>query len=299
MHARFAFAAFAALGALPGLAHAQSATAMAKTQGKFAPEDSVFEGDYVTIGVGALAQPSYEGSDHQSILVLPVVQGRVWGVTLSPRQTGLALDFIPAPKNRKFGFSLGPIVSYSGNRAHDIDDPVVEAAGRLKVTWDMGVATGVTAYKLFDQYDSLALTADIKWNINGASNGMVFDPALSYFTPVSRAALVTFGISAEHVDSNWGRYYFSVTPGQSAASGLPIYTAHSGWTSVGLNLLGAYDLDNNLLNGGFAIFALGSYSKLLGDAKDTPYTSIRGSSNQWTIGAGVAYTFGFDHGHKK
>jgi MipA family protein len=101
---------------------------------------------------------------------------------------------------------------------------------------------------------------------------------------------VSLGLSAEHVDGNWGNYYFSVTPAQSMASGLPIYFAHSGWTSAGANILGAYDLDGNLLNGGFALFALGSYTKLLGDAKDTPYTSIRGSDNQWTLGAGVAYT---------
>jgi outer membrane scaffolding protein for murein synthesis (MipA/OmpV family) len=298
MHARLAFAALAAVGMLPGLAHAQSATALAKTQSKFAPEDSVFEGDYVTIGAGVEGAASYEGSDHMNASVLPVVQGRIGGITITPRASGLALDLIPIAKNPKIGFSLGPVVDYSTNRAHDIHDSVVEAAGPLKVSWDLGVATGATVYRLFDKYDSLSLTADIKWNINGASNGMVVDPALSYLTPLSRAALVSIGISAEHVDGNWGRYYFSVTPDQSAMSGLPIYAAHSGWTSVGANILGAYDLDKNLLNGGFALFALGSYSKLLGDAKDTPYTSIRGSSNQWSIGAGVAYTFGFGR-HKK
>ena len=61
--------------------------------------------------------------------------------------------------------------------------------------------------------------------------------------------------------------------------------------SVGAQLLLGWDLDNNLLNGGLALFAVGGYSKLLGDAADTPFTAERGSANQWLAGAGIAYTF--------
>jgi outer membrane scaffolding protein for murein synthesis (MipA/OmpV family) len=33
------------------------------------------------------------------------------------------------------------------------------------------------------------------------------------------------------------------------------------------------------------------YSRLLGDAADTPYTAERGSANQFIAGLGVGYTF--------
>jgi outer membrane scaffolding protein for murein synthesis (MipA/OmpV family) len=82
-----------------------------------------------------------------------------------------------------------------------------------------------------------------------------------------------------------------VTPVQSAASGLPVYNARKGWDSVGGGLLVGVDLDGNLLNGGFAVFAAGGYSKMLKSGKNTPYTSIRGDADQWVGGVGVAYTF--------
>ena len=56
-------------------------------------------------------------------------------------------------------------------------------------------------------------------------------------------------------------------------------------------VLAGLDFDGDLTNGGLAAFAIGGYSRMLGDAKRTPLTSIRGDADQWTIGAGLAFTF--------
>ncbi|MEO6091412.1 MAG: MipA/OmpV family protein [Novosphingobium sp.] len=279
---RFIAAATLAASALPAVAQAQTETA---------PAHSALDGDYLTIGAGAIYGPSYEGSDDQVVTGFPIVTGRLAGIDITPRPGGIALDLIPDGKDPKFGFSLGPVVTYSRDRRSNIKDPVVRAAGRLKSAIDVGFNAGVTAYKLLNAYDSVTLSTDVRWNVNSASKGMVVTPSLTYATPLSRAALVTVGITAKHVDGDYARYYYSVTPAQSAASGLPVFGARGGWASVGVNALAGYDLDGDVLNGGFALFALGRYSKLLNDAKTTPYTSIRGDDSQWTIGGGVAYTF--------
>jgi len=39
------------------------------------------------------------------------------------------------------------------------------------------------------------------------------------------------------------------------------------------------------------VVGFGGYSKLLNDAKRTPFTSLRGDADQWVGGLGVAYTF--------
>ena len=52
-----------------------------------------------------------------------------------------------------------------------------------------------------------------------------------------------------------------------------------------------FDLDRNALNGGWTLFGVGGYSRLLGDAADTPYTALRGSPNQFITGLGVGYSF--------
>ncbi|MCB2077287.1 MAG: MipA/OmpV family protein [Novosphingobium sp.] len=263
----------------------------ANAQTAVAPEESVLDGDHLTIGAGVIYGPSYEGSDDFVATPVPVVQGRLAGISITPRPGGVALDMIPDGDEPEIGFSLGPVATFSGNRRNQVKDPVVRSAGKLKETIELGVNGGVTFYKLLHDYDSLTVSADVKWDVNGAHGGMVAVPQVSYLTPLSRAAFVNISLSATHDDDDHADYYYSVSPAQSAASGLPTYQAKGGWTKASAAFLGGYDLDGNILNGGFAIFVLGNYSRLMNDAKANPYTAIRGDADQWTIGAGVGYTF--------
>ena len=80
-------------------------------------------------------------------------------------------------------------------------------------------------------------------------------------------------------------------PQQSAASGLPLYQAHGGWASIGATVLVGYSLKGDLRKKGLSLFAVGSYSRLLNDARDNPYTAIRGTPNQWVGGGGLAVMF--------
>lgn len=253
--------------------------------------DTALEGDYLTVGVGGVYNPSYRGSDDYVVTPVPVVQGRYKGIDINPRAGGVALDFIPDGEDAKIGFSLGPVATYSGNRARQIKDNVVKRTGKLDDAVELGVTAGLTAYKLLNAYDQLSLSADVRWDVAGSYKGMVWSPSLTYVTPLSKGSLVTLNVSAHHGDNKFNRYYYSVNTGQSLASGLPVYGAKKGWDSFNVGVLGAYDLDGNLLNGGFALFAVGSYGKMLNDGKDTPYTRIRGDADQWIGGLGIGYTF--------
>jgi len=258
-----------------------------------APEGSVLDGDHITIGAGGVYGPSYEGSDDYVFSPFPIVQGKIRGVSITPRAGGVALDLVGHPDGAKVGFSLGPVASYSGTRKRQIKDDVVRSTGKLKDAIDVGVSSGFTVYKLLSDYDSLTFSADAKWNVNKAHRGTVITPQVSYATPVSRGALVVVGASVKHVDDDYADYYYSVTPGQSAASGgvLPTYQARGGWVSFGGNALVGVDLDGDLTNGGLAVFAVGSYNRLMNDAKRTPFTSVRGDADQFFGGLGVAFTF--------
>ena len=264
-------------------------TAFAQTA--VAPESSVFDGDHITIGAGVIYGPSYDGSDDYVASPVPVIQGSIQGVAITPRPGGIALDLIPDGDDPQIGFSFGPVAALSSNRNSQIKDPVVRSAGKLKKAIELGANGGVTFYKLLHGYDSLTVSADAKWDVNGAHSGMTVSPQVSYFTPLSRAALVTLSISAKHVDDDYADYYYSVSPAQSAASGLPLYQAQGGWDSMSIGAFGGYDLSGNALDGGLAVFVLGNYSRMLNDAKNTPYTAIRGEADQWTVGAGIGYTF--------
>lgn len=82
-----------------------------------------------------------------------------------------------------------------------------------------------------------------------------------------------------------------MNPAQSAASGLPQFVADSGWHKVGGNVALGFDLDGDFGNGGFVVALLGGYTRMLGDAKRTPYTALRGDADQWSAAAGIGYVF--------
>ena len=58
-----------------------------------------------------------------------------------------------------------------------------------------------------------------------------------------------------------------------------------------MNLLLGIDLDGDVTNGGLGVIVLGGYSRVLGDAADTPFTDIRGSKDQFIGAVGIGYTF--------
>lgn len=255
------------------------------------PAENVLDGDHLMVGVGAVYVPSYRGSNDYVVTPIPLVRGKFKGIDINPRIAGVALDFVPDDKESGIGFSLGPVATVSFNRARRIGDDVVRAAGKLDPAIEVGASAGITKYRVLHEYDSLTLSTDVKWDVNGAHKGMVVSPAISYATPLSPALVAVVAVSARHVDDDFARYYYSVTPEQSAASGLPVYGAKGGWDSANASLLLGYDLSGDVRDGGLSLFGVANYSRMLNDGKDTPFTSLRGSADQFVVGAGVAYTF--------
>lgn len=255
-----------------------------------ASEPSVFDGDYLSIGAGAAYGPSYAGSDDYVLYPVPLVQGSFHGVGIDPRSGGLALDFIPDP-DKGTGFNLGVAARVRMDRAHKIKDPVVRSLGKLDTAVEVGPTAGATIAQVLNPYDSLTFTADALWDLAGAHKGMVVDPSVSYFTPLSRGIAASLSLSAEYADGKFADYYYTISPAGSAASGLPVFNAGSGFTRAGANLLLGFDLDGNLENGGLALVLVGGYSRMLGDAKRSPVTSIRGSADQWLGAVGLGFTF--------
>lgn len=256
-------------------------------------EGSVFDGDWLTVGVGALYSPSYEGSDDYVLSPLPLVQGSLGGVAISPRAAGIALDFIP-DGDKPVNFNLGVAARLNRNRALQIEDPVVSAYGKLETAIEVGPSVGLSFPALLNPYDSLTLSVDALWDVAGAHEGMSISPVVTYFTPVSRGAAISLSLSARTVDDDYAAYYYSVPVAPAAvpvADRLPVFAANGGFDKVGATLLVGVDFDGNLANGGLAGFLLGGHSRMVGDGADTPFTALRGSRSQWLIGAGIGYTF--------
>lgn len=256
-----------------------------------ARQQTAFDGDYLTVGVGGAFGPSYEGSDEYVFFPAGAVMGRIAGIGIAPRAAGIALDFINDPTGEKVSLQFGPVVRTRFDRNRQIKDPAIYALGKKNVAVEVGGNVGLSINGITNPYDSLSFSVDVRGDVANAHNGFVIAPTASFQTPLSKASFVSLSVSAEHVDDKYARYYYSVTPAGSLASGLAPYEARAGWKNIGVGLIGAYDLDGDLANGGFAVFAGTNYSRILGNFERSPIVSDRGSPNQFTGAVGIGYTF--------
>ena len=252
---------------------------------------TVFDDTWIAVGVGLRVDTSYDGSDDYVIYPLPAATGRIKGVEFSPRGAGGALTLVEVDLSRNVEIGLGPVARLRSDRRRNIQDPVVEAAGKLRTAVEVGATAGITFKRVLNDYDRLSIGVDFLWDVKGAHSGMVIDPGISYRTPLSRGIIANISAGAQYGDSDFMDYYYSVSPAQSSASGLPLFQADKGWEKAGVSLGVGFDLDGNLENGGFVIGVLGGYSRMLGDSRRTPYTSLRGDADQFYGAAGVGYVF--------
>ncbi|MFT4025366.1 MAG: hypothetical protein QM676_00985 [Novosphingobium sp.] len=138
-----------------------AAPAWADEAPSIATESSVFSGDFLIVGAGAVA-------------------GRIGGIGINARSFGLALDLIPdADRKGGIGFTLGPVLRYRTNRSGRIVDDVVAKLGKLKGVVEAGVVIGIDAKHVLNPYDSLSFSVDLRWDVSGCGSGLIVAPGLS------------------------------------------------------------------------------------------------------------------------
>jgi len=250
--------------------------------------------DYLAIGIGAGFSPSYSGSDDYALSVLPIVQGSLGGVGISPRAGGLTLDFIPDP-DTGIGFDAGIAIRLRSDRASQIKDDIVQQYTKLDRAVEIGPSLGLNLPQVFSRRDRVSLGVDAMFDVAGAHSGTVITPSLGYFTPLGRTVAASFSLGTQWADSDFHDYYFRSDPadflGDGPAPLAPFAPDGSGFTQVSANVLLAIEPDGDRRSNGLSFVVIGGYSRLLGDAADTPFTSERGSRNQLVGGVGVGYTF--------
>lgn len=261
----------------------------------FAFAKPVFDETWATIGLGVGMVPSYAGSDDYIAFPLPLIVGRVGGIGISPNGPGFVLDFnSPKPSfapRKGPRISFGPAFRFRNDRNNRISDEVVARAGKLDAALEVGGNVAVAFPGVVKPFDQLSVGVQVRGDVLGAHDGVIVEPQIGYRAPLGKAMVVQAQVSAEFIDDNFADYYFTVSPAQALATGLPQYRADGGLNRVGTTAILSYDLDRNPLNGGWSLTAIGGYSRLVGDGADTPFTQVRGDADQFIAGLGVAFTF--------
>ncbi|MCB2068076.1 MAG: MipA/OmpV family protein [Erythrobacter sp.] len=286
------------------LAVAASATvlarpAMAQAEGEIPPlhidlDDTIYEGDYLVVGAGVIYSPSYSGSDDYVITALPAAQFSYGGVDVSPRAGGLTIEFVHQRLSQA-RLEFGLTGRLRSDRASRIRDEVVDQYDHLDRAVEIGPSLDLAFPRVFTRYDRVSVGVDVMWDAAGAHGGMVVNPSVGYFTPLSHAMVTNVSVSAKWADASYHDYYFTLDPATwngTGASPLPAFQSRgSGLTSAGVSWVLGLDLDGDLSNGGFGLGLYTNYSRMLGDGADTPFTSMRGSRDQFVGALGVGYAF--------
>ena len=280
------FACLALAACLASPAYAQSPPAAPPLP---SPEELAAK-DTVTVGLGAAIVPDYEGSDDYRIVPAGAIRGRYRGISFTTRGTYLYVDVMP--DRGKVDFNLGPIAGVRLNRRKNIEDDVVKLLPNLKRAIEVGGFAGVSVNGLTNPYDTLSFRLDALYDVGSAHESAVISPTVEFSTPVSKTTYVGASLGADFVGNKYADYYFSISPADSLTTGglLPAYDADGGLKNWKIGAFVNQSLSGNLLNG-FSLFALGNYSRLVGDFKRSPVVSDRGSASQWVGALGLAYTW--------
>lgn len=229
------------------------------------------------LGPGLRLKPAYDGSASQHLELVPVVRyfGQPWFVrsTQGVLEGGVRMELVP-------GLHAGAQLAYEPGRKTSESD-FLKSHGVSDV--DIGASAGVHL-----EYDHkfgpmpVTLLARARRHID-SDRGTQADLRLS--AGVLRSGRVAAGVFTQAMWANTkstGSFY-DITPSQSAVTGLPVFSAASGWMFASFGLLWSVDLSQKWI-------VVGSMESrhLQGDAARSPLVE-RGAN--YYASAGLAYHF--------
>jgi outer membrane protein len=236
---------------------------------------SVSGGWTVTVGIGGEMQPSYEGAGSSKLGPKPII---------SIRRAGTPARFKSMRDNASFalidvgGFRAGPVGTYKTSRkASDHSE--------LRGLKDVDFAVELGGFAEYYAFDWLRLRSELRRGFGG-HEGIVADFSADVIVPINERMTFAAGPRYTATNAKYAESYFSVSAIEALVSGLPVYDAKGGSSSVGAGAQLRYKLDPQWEVRGYV-----EYDKLLGSVADSPLVKFRGSTNQVTYGVGVAYSF--------
>ena len=229
-----------------------------------------------TLGLGAVAVPDYEGSDDyepRPLAIARIQKGHQYGQLFGSKLTS---NLIPHPN-----FRLGPVVNYRQER-DDVDNSAVDAMSDVDAALELGAQVGYD-HKL----DGGVIGVEVEWvhDVADGHDGWLLTPEIHYRRPLGDNWRFNLAVSTTYASDDYMQAYFSVTPADAAASGLPVFGASDGFKDVGVKVVLAYSMTER-----WDLGAVGGWKRLLNDAEDSPVTKT-GDENQFIAGLYVSYSW--------
>jgi outer membrane protein len=233
-----------------------------------------------TVGLGGGVAPDYEGSDEYELVPL-------WNIRASDLYDPNTYVHILGPKLRSNflahdNFRAGLSGQYVGER----DDVENDQVDRLSSTDDGFMLGALLGYDFKLTGNRVwGFEVNPRWDVSDDIGGL-FTLRTHYTAPFAGSWRFHGGVSSTYASEDYMDEYFSINAADSAASGLNTFNADDGFKDVALDASLTYQFASNWSATGSLI-----YTRLLGDAEDSPVTDDAGDENQVFSGLLINYSF--------
>ncbi len=223
------------------------------------------------LGVLGGVKPEYEGSKDYEFAYAPNYKIS-WRDIVILQGRNLRVQY------KGDNLRIGALVANEAGRDED-DNNNLDGLGDVDDGWSAGVFVNYRVAK------RVRLKAEGRQEFAGGHDGFVLDLGADITLPFERPWLKLY-VGATLASDNYMDEFFSISAGQSAASGKKTFNADAGLKNVTLSLSIGYDITENWVVG-----AIVRYDRLTSDAADSPVVEDGGSENQFTGGISVGYQF--------
>jgi outer membrane scaffolding protein for murein synthesis (MipA/OmpV family) len=237
-----------------------------------------------TVGLGVGVVPDYEGSADYEPVPLPFARMdyREFFGELRPAMGALQLRGNAVPST---SFRAGPLIEYRRERDH-VSNNRVDDLKKIDAAVELGAFAGYVLHNGVRKGTAAGINIQGAADVSGTYDGFLIQLGTDYTTPVNEDWQISARLSSTFADSNYMSTYFGIDRNNANRSGLNQFDADAGFKDVGLNLGADYSFAKN--------WSLGTsigYTRLIGDAADSPITDDEGSANQFFGGVIINYKF--------
>lgn len=254
--------------------------------GRAQPPDTE-DGWSFEVGGGFIYSPAFSGSSDYQLKAVPAVRVTYGDVFFASVWEGAGYRLLQGAD-----WSAGPLVKMDFGRDADGNSSFKIAGKRstaLRGFADIDNTMQVGAF-LKGRMESWSGGVEILQGVNG-HEGLTAEFSLNFRTDLhmrddreGAPLILATGPRMMWGGADYNTAYYGVSSTDAFNTGLPAYRAGSGLVSAGWGVTGVQPLSRRL-----TLIAMLNYTRLVGDAADSPLVQQRGDANQWMTGVFLSY----------
>ncbi len=243
----------------------------------------------LTIGAAPVYSPVFQGSKDYGLSVFPDLRVNYKDVFFASVPDGIGYNLINKTSNNA-NWKVGPLVKVRFGREEDTGGSPFLISGETNGLRGMGTVDTAGELGGFAQYSSANTRTRVELRQGfGGHEGVVGEVSLSYVDRVGRLSY-SIGPRLSFGSSDFMHTYCGINRQQSVSTGLAQYEADGGVNSWGIGGSAVLPLGNVM-----ALTLFTGFDRIGKQAADSPLIRQRGDQNQFSIGLGFGYRFGWNN----